>query len=74
MIGGLASSSESYLKNSVPILSDLPLIGNLFTSSRKRIERQEVTILVTPKIIVPEVTEQVIEKAKQKIEERKPGL
>jgi len=58
----------------VPILSEIPLIGKLFTfpSKRREVRNQTITILITPTILVAGEKEPEVEKAKGIIEERKP--
>ena len=57
VIGGLkiAKRQESY--NSVPGLSKLPAIGNLFKNSQKSNEEQELLIFITAKVITSAVEE-----------------
>ncbi|MEO0652025.1 MAG: hypothetical protein AAFZ65_15235 [Planctomycetota bacterium] len=50
-IGGLASEREEEAEAKVPILGDIPLIGWLFKSVRKRRERTIVMFLITPRIL-----------------------
>ncbi len=50
-IGGLASEREEEAESKVPILGDLPLIGWLFKSVRKRTERTIVMFLITPRVL-----------------------
>ncbi|KKQ74571.1 MAG: hypothetical protein US94_C0002G0031 [Berkelbacteria bacterium GW2011_GWB1_38_5] len=58
----------------VPILSEIPLIGKLFIwpSKRREARNQEITILITPKILEAGEKEPEVEKAKVIIEERTP--
>lgn len=51
VIGGLIRSNESTTKRGVPILMDLPLLGNLFRSSSTTKQKRELLIFVTPKIL-----------------------
>lgn len=51
IVAGLNSTFEYRRYNKIPILGDIPLIGNLFRSSRKDRRQQEITILVTPRIL-----------------------
>ncbi|MEK7348115.1 MAG: secretin N-terminal domain-containing protein [Candidatus Eisenbacteria bacterium] len=51
VIGGLIRSNESITKRGVPILMDIPLIGNLFRSSSTTKAKRELLIFVTPKIL-----------------------
>ncbi|MGE5176813.1 MAG: secretin N-terminal domain-containing protein [Hyphomicrobiales bacterium] len=51
VIGGLIRSNESSTKRGVPILMDIPLLGNLFRSSSDTHAKRELLIFVTPKIL-----------------------
>jgi type II secretory pathway component HofQ len=51
VIGGLIRTNESTVNTGVPVLMDIPVIGNLFRNSNKVKEERELLIFVTPKII-----------------------
>ena len=51
VIGGLIRSNESTLKRGIPVLMDIPLLGNLFRSSSTTKQKRELLIFVTPKIL-----------------------
>lgn len=51
LLGGLNRKRESFSTQRYPILSDLPLIGNLFRSSNKTAENQELLVFITPTIV-----------------------
>jgi len=51
VIGGLIRDNESVLSSGVPILSRIPLIGNLFKSTSKVKQKRELMILVTPHLV-----------------------
>jgi type IV pilus assembly protein PilQ len=51
LIGGLFREVASDTRSQVPLLGDLPLIGNLFRSRSDVIEREEVIILLTVHIV-----------------------
>jgi pilus assembly protein CpaC len=40
-------------KAAVPILGQLPIIGNFFKSSADRKERTELLVLITPRLVRP---------------------
>ena len=52
VIGGLISSQTSSTKDKVPVLGDLPLVGNLFQSSSK-VTKKNLMIFVTATIVDP---------------------
>lgn len=51
ILGGLIREVERTLKNRVPGLSYIPLIGNLFTSSSREREKIDLMVFLTPTII-----------------------
>jgi general secretion pathway protein D len=53
VIGGLISSQVSTTKDKVPILGDIPLVGNLFQSSSKSTIKKNLMIFVTATIVDP---------------------
>ena len=51
VIGGIYRVEQSEQTDSVPLLSKIPLLGNLFKSSNKRGEQKELLVFITPRII-----------------------
>ena len=51
VIGGLYRVEESENKEGVPLLSRIPILGNLFKNSSKTGNKRELLIFVTPRII-----------------------
>jgi len=51
VIGGLIRSNESDTYRGIPVLMDLPLLGNLFKSSTKVKQKRELLIFLTPKVL-----------------------
>ncbi|MBB1487934.1 type IV pilus secretin PilQ [Oceanospirillum sediminis] len=51
VLGGIYSSSSFYQNFSVPVLGDLPLLGNLFRHSEKSQEKVELLVFITPRLI-----------------------
>jgi len=51
VIGGLIRSNESSTKRGIPVLMDVPLVGNLFRSNSTTKQKRELLIFVTPKIL-----------------------
>ncbi len=51
ILGGIIKEAEKSLKNRVPGLSYIPLIGNLFTSTSKQREKVDLMIFLTPYIL-----------------------
>jgi general secretion pathway protein D len=53
VIGGLISSATASTKDKVPVLGDMPLVGNLFQSKSKTIAKKNLMIFVTATIVDP---------------------
>ena len=55
VVGGLFGTDKSSTINRVPILSDIPLIGELFKSKTKKNEKTQVVVVLVPELLdVPE--------------------
>lgn len=51
ILGGLISNRQSVGRSGVPVLRDIPLVGNLFSGVSDNDQRTELVILITPKVI-----------------------
>jgi type II secretory pathway component GspD/PulD (secretin) len=51
VLGGFITKQEDREERRVPLLSDLPIIGNLFIQRSRRVVGSEVLIFVTATII-----------------------
>jgi len=51
VIGGLTVTTVNRTRNGIPLLSSLPLVGNLFSFSSNSENRKDLLILVTPRIV-----------------------
>ncbi len=56
VLGGFIRKNETMSYNKIPILSDLPLIGQLFTVSNKNSDDRELLIFITATIIPDTMT------------------
>jgi pilus assembly protein CpaC len=52
-IAGLLDNQTQVDSTAIPILSQLPIIGNLFKSKADRKERTELLVIVTPRLVRP---------------------
>lgn len=57
VIGGFIQKSTSKTKSGVPILKDIPLLGNLFSKTTTEERNREVLIFITPHIVKEEMKE-----------------
>jgi type II secretory pathway component GspD/PulD (secretin) len=53
VIGGLISSQVNSTSDKVPVLGDIPLVGNLFQSNSKSVTKKNLMIFVTAIIVDP---------------------
>ena len=51
VLGGLISHELDNSNSRVPFLSDIPLIGNLFKSNQKRMEKKNLVVFLRPVIV-----------------------
>jgi len=51
VIGGIFELTESDTETKVPLLGDLPLVGNLFKSRSRVSNKQELLVFITPKVL-----------------------
>ena len=51
VIGGLMQKTDSTQVNKVPLLGDIPVVGNLFKRTTKTFEKNELVIFMTPYIV-----------------------
>src|SRR5262245_15607699 len=51
VIGGLTQTAVTRNRSGIPFLSDLPLIGKLFSQTDTREEKRDLLVLITPHII-----------------------
>lgn len=55
VVGGLFGTDKSTTINRVPLLSDIPLLGELFKSKSKKNEKTQVVVILVPELLeVPE--------------------
>jgi general secretion pathway protein D len=52
VLGGLMSSNRSFSETGIPVLKDVPLVGNAFRSTGTTERRTELVILVEPTVVL----------------------
>ncbi len=55
VIGGVIRSKEGELTRRVPLLHAIPLFGKLFSYSAKTLDKSEILVFVTPRVIPPKM-------------------
>jgi type II secretory pathway component GspD/PulD (secretin)/beta-lactamase regulating signal transducer with metallopeptidase domain len=53
VLGGMVSESVTTIKDQVPVLGDLPLVGKLFRSESKNTEKRNLLVFITATLIDP---------------------
>jgi len=51
VIGGIFLLEETLDETKVPVLGDVPLLGNLFKTKTRKSEKRELLVFITPKMI-----------------------
>lgn len=51
LLGGMITENESNSTGKIPILGDIPIIGFFFRSQHKQMKKEELLIMMTPRII-----------------------
>ncbi|HRN74547.1 type IV pilus secretin PilQ [Ottowia sp.] len=51
VIGGIFELTETESENKVPLLGDIPVVGNLFKQRTRQADKQEMLVFITPKTI-----------------------
>jgi type IV pilus assembly protein PilQ len=51
MIGGLSSDSDQEIRTKIPLLGDIPLLGELFKHKNKSRDRRSLLVFLTPTIL-----------------------
>ena len=51
VIGGLLSDDSNQSADGVPFLKDIPVLGHLFKDSTERLEKRNLLIFITPRIV-----------------------
>lgn len=70
-IGGLIDSTESEEEQKVPLLGDIPIVGELFKRKAKTKGKRELLLLITPHIIAtPEAAEDLTRDAVEPISDQ----
>lgn len=55
VIAGLTSNESIKSESGIPVLKDIPLLGNLFKKSSRNVDKKDLIIFVTPHIITRDV-------------------
>jgi general secretion pathway protein D len=50
-LGGLMQDRSTLARDQIPIVGEIPVVGNLFKSKDDRIRRTELLIIMTPRVV-----------------------
>jgi pilus assembly protein CpaC len=53
VLSGLFSNTDENVKTGVPLLKDIPILGQLFSSTRYQKNQTELMVIITPVIVDP---------------------
>mgnify|MGYP000864750056 CR=1 FL=1 len=73
VIGGLFRENTNSQRNQVPVLGNVPYLGTLFRSTTDTTVREEVIILITPRVVRQAVEEAIGEQLKDDVERFRVG-
>lgn len=65
LLAGLIKDKETEVIKKIPFLGSIPVIGRLFSSKDNKIEKRELIILITPRIISGERTVDAVREKKK---------
>ena len=51
VLGGLIRDNDTTGKSGVPLLMDIPVLGNLFSTTTNVTGRRELAIFITPRVL-----------------------
>ncbi|MCZ8220118.1 MAG: type IV pilus secretin PilQ [Acidovorax sp.] len=51
VIGGIFEMEETNQENKIPLIGDVPVVGNLFKSRTKESTKREMLVFITPKVL-----------------------
>jgi len=73
VIGGLFREETQHVRNQVPGIGNVPILGALFRRTDDTVNRRELIILLTPRIVRQEPDEAVSEQLKDDVERFRVG-
>ncbi|MFQ5520316.1 MAG: type II secretion system secretin GspD [Candidatus Methylomirabilia bacterium] len=66
VMGGLIETRRAFSRVGIPLLSKIPLLGLLFSTTTKTVEKTELLILITPRVIgTPQDAARITEEMKR---------
>lgn len=72
VIGGLMTTVTKQDESKVPLLGDIPLMGELFTNRSNREAKTELVIMLKPTLVTNDLWEQQLKRSRAKLDEWYP--
>ncbi|MBY6187272.1 pilus (MSHA type) biogenesis protein MshL [Marinobacter hydrocarbonoclasticus] len=73
VIGGLMKTINEQVESKVPVLGQIPLLGELFTNRSQRNVKTELVILLRPTIVEPGTWQQQLQRSQQTLDNWYPS-
>ncbi len=73
VIGGLMKTVAEQVESKVPVLGQIPLLGELFTNRSQRNVKTELVILLRPTIVEPGTWQQQLQRSQQTLDDWYPS-
>lgn len=74
VLGGLMQTTNSEEVGKVPLLGDIPLLGELFTNRRNRQEKKELVILLKPTVVGVDTWRDELKRSRELLQEWFPDI
>jgi len=79
VLSGLQKTSRVNIRQKIPVLGDLPLLGGLFRSSNKRDTKTELIVFLTPRVVnnadeAKSITDKELTRVQKQAPEAKPRV
>lgn len=74
VLGGLMQTTNSEEVSKVPLLGDIPLLGELFTNRRNRKEKKELVILLKPTVVGVDTWRDELKRSRELLQEWFPDI
>lgn len=75
LLGGLIQQNVRETRTGIPLLSDIPYLGDLFSSTDKNMNRTELIVLITPRVVRnPVEARQITEQIRKSLKALAPAL
>lgn len=74
VLGGLIRDNSTVGRSGIPILSDIPVVGNLFGTSSKNSGRTELLVMITPRVVRSDMEiKDLVKDVLESMRDLKPG-